>query len=56
MNTKPQEIPLKQWRCEEAKRLGISPRSVAVRMSRGKYPELQTRLRRVNARTIFVRL
>lgn len=46
------EIPLKQWRAEEAERCGIGQNAVDRRMAAGKYPNLK--LRRVNKRVVFV--
>ena len=48
------EIPMKQWRREEAKRQFVSESSIAMRLNRGKYPGM--RLRRENSRVVFVAL
>lgn len=48
-------ISLKEWRFEEAKRLGISSSAVNARLYHAKarfYPRL--RFKRVNKRTVFV--
>jgi len=46
-------IPFKQWRAEEAMRLGISVNTVSSRLYRdGKYPHLK--LKRKNKRVVFV--
>lgn len=46
------EIPMKQFRVEEAKRIGISPASLANDWSRGRRP--YPKVRRVNKRVVFV--
>ncbi len=51
---KPGEVLLKVWVDEEAQRTGLKPTAVYNRIQRGKYPELK--LRRVNARTIYVQV
>jgi hypothetical protein len=48
----PTEIPLKQWRYEEAKRLNVDETTIAHRLREGGYPLI--RLRKVNSRVIFV--
>lgn len=48
----PGEVSMKEWRLAEARRLGIGPSGVAMRLSKGKYPGL--RLRVANARRVFV--
>lgn len=51
------EIPMKQWRSEEASRLGVSEACIQNRLVRNKekyYPNL--RLRRVNQRVVFVQV
>jgi hypothetical protein len=51
------EIPFKQWRAEEALRLGISTGAVWYRLLKGRrhfYPGIT--LRRVNQRVVFVQL
>jgi len=45
-------IPLKQWCAEEAAAEGVSPHAIWMRLSRGKYPNVQ--LIRRNQRVIFV--
>jgi len=45
------EIPLKQWVFEEAKREGVKPTAIYNRMNRGKLKPL---LHRVNKAVIFV--
>jgi hypothetical protein len=45
-------VPLKQWRMEEAARLGLSESAIAMRMSRGSYPLL--RIIRESPRRVFV--
>jgi hypothetical protein len=45
---------MKVWRAEEARRLGIGEIAVAMRITRGKY--LGLKVRRVNARVVFVQI
>ncbi len=47
-----EEIQLKQWVIEEARRQGLSDRAIWCQMYRGKFPDLK--LRRVNKRVVFV--
>ena len=46
------EIQMKQWRAHEARKHGVSESAIAMRLSRGGYPDLQTR--RLNQRIVFV--
>ncbi len=48
------EIPMKQWRIEEAIRLHLHDTSVAKRLANGYYKRLK--VRRVNARVVFVQV
>lgn len=48
------EIPFKQWRIEEAQRLGISVSTLNMRLSRGTVP--YPPVRRVNKRIVFVKV
>ena len=43
---------MKEWRRNEAARLGTSESNIAMRLKRGKYPHL--RIRRENPRIVFV--
>jgi len=52
LEPKPDEIPLKVWIANEARRSGMNYRAVEGRFGRGKYPHLN--VRRVNARVIYV--
>ena len=47
------KLPLKAWLMDEAQRLGITPRSVYRRLSRGKYLH-RVGIRRENPRVVFV--
>jgi len=47
-------IPLKEWKAQEAERLGITVNAVQARLSRGKYADLP--IVRSNARTMDVLL
>lgn len=46
------EIPMKQWRLEEARRANVCDTAIAHRLRAGKYPALK--IRRVNRRVVFV--
>lgn len=46
------EIPLKQWRVEEAVRQKTTPHAISQRIYDGHYPHLK--YRRVNKRVVFV--
>lgn len=46
------EITMKEWRMQEAQRLGIVESAVAMRLMRGFYPDLN--IRRINGRARFV--
>jgi len=48
----PTEIPLKQWRYEEAKRCNLDEKTLMRRIKIGTHPKPS--LRRVNSRVIFV--
>jgi hypothetical protein len=50
----PTEIPMKQWRMEQAVREQSSPTMVAKRLAIGLYPNLK--IRRVNKRVVFVKI
>lgn len=50
----PVEIPMKQWRMEQAEREGCCENNIALRLARGKYPDLK--IRRVNKRVVFVKI
>lgn len=52
LTIRPGEIRMKEWRQREAKLLGASENAVAMRLSRGQYPDLK--IRRVNARVVYV--
>ena len=43
---------MKQWRCEEAMRLGVGDNAVAKRLERGYYSRL--RIERINKRVVRV--
>lgn len=46
-------LTMKSWRRAEAERLGLSESAIAMRIARGKYPDLRTY--HVNQRVVFVR-
>jgi len=49
------EIPMKEWLSQEAKRTGMKPQTIYMRLSRKRefyYPTLK--LRRVNQRVVFM--
>ena len=48
------EIPMKQWRFDQAKREGRSENNIAQRLGKGLYPNLK--VRRVNKRVVFVKI
>lgn len=48
------EIPIKQWRAEEALRRGVTDSMISKRLKDGKYPDLK--VRRVNSRVVFVQV
>jgi len=50
----PTEVPMKQWRMEQAVREGCSESHVSMRLAAGAYPNLK--IRRVNARVVFVKV
>jgi hypothetical protein len=54
VNAQPQEIPLKQWFCEQAKEAGLSVAGIITRYYKGRLPPPS--LRRVNKRVVYVRL
>jgi len=45
-------IPMKRWRMEEARKEGVCDIAIAMRLTRGKYPDLK--IRRHNKRVVFV--
>jgi hypothetical protein len=49
---RPNEIPFKQWRAEQAAREHVHENSIWYRLKAGKYPQLK--LRKVNKRVVFV--
>ncbi len=48
------EIPLKRWLSEVAKREGVSPNAISMRLYR--HPELMPAVRRVNGRVVMVQI
>jgi hypothetical protein len=48
----PTEIPMKQWRMEQAEREGCCENNICRKLSKGAYPNLK--IRRVNKRVVFV--
>lgn len=50
---RPGEMPMKQWRVLQAELTGLSPITIAMRLRRGKYPDLK--IRRVNKRVVYVK-
>ena len=46
-------IQYKEWRIDEAERLGVTPSCIAGRIARGEYDNLK--IRRVNKRVVFVK-
>jgi hypothetical protein len=51
---KNKEIPFKQWRHEEAERIGVSPEAMYYLIRRGDYPRLK--MRQINKRVIFIKI
>lgn len=47
-------IPLKQWRAEQANRLGTTIRAIEMRWCRWKYPVLRRQAYYKNSRVVFV--
>lgn len=48
------EIPLKRWLTEVAKREGVTPNAISMRLYR--HPELMPPMRRVNGRVVMVQI